>query len=85
MVVGLKLSFLLYLKFMQREYNIEVDDFDKQYLLIEKVIINGCNICKSLDVFINNFIIEGWFIIKIVVFLVDFNKENCYLFYSFII
>ncbi|XP_021721700.1 uncharacterized protein LOC110689261 isoform X2 [Chenopodium quinoa] len=81
LAVVLKPSLQLYFKLMQRT-DAELEHIDEHLSLTEKAIMNACDISKSLDASSNYPIIEGWPVAKVAVFLIDYRKENCYLFHG---
>ncbi|GMH08670.1 hypothetical protein Nepgr_010510 [Nepenthes gracilis] len=75
-------NLLPYLKLMRVAKYDELDDVEGQLSLTEKMIMDACDISKSLDSSKDVPITEGWPITKLAIFLVDNWKENCFLLHS---
>lgn len=67
---------------MKGSNDTELEDLAKKYSIAEKMIMDACNISKSLDASREVPYIEGWPISKVAVLLVDSKKENCFLLFS---
>ncbi|GAB2294172.1 hypothetical protein Dimus_028392 [Dionaea muscipula] len=77
-----KPSLMSYMKLMRGANYDGEDDLDKQLSSTEKLIMDACNISRSLDASRDVPVIEGWPVTKVGVFLVDSRKENCLLLHS---
>ncbi|KAH7521312.1 hypothetical protein FEM48_Zijuj07G0019700 [Ziziphus jujuba var. spinosa] len=82
LAVVLRPALLAHLTFMQGSNDIELEDLDKKFSITEKMIVDACNVSKSLDASREVPYIEGWPISKVAVLLVDSKKENCFLLFS---
>lgn len=82
LIVVLKPPLLAYMKFLQRNDDAELVDPEKQLSLMEKTIMNACDLCMGLNASKDIPDIEGWSISEVAVFLVDSRKENCLLLIS---
>lgn len=67
---------------MQQCSETELNDVEKQLSVVEKVIMDACDVCMCLDASKNVPNIEGWPIAKVTVLLVDCKKEKCFLLYN---
>ncbi|URE32988.1 hypothetical protein MUK42_34258, partial [Musa troglodytarum] len=54
----------------------ELQDLDQQLSVMEKKIMDACNISKTLDALKNVPNMDGWLVSRVAVFLVDASKEN---------
>ncbi|XP_054817169.1 uncharacterized protein LOC129316827 [Prosopis cineraria] len=79
LAVVLKPSLLAYMNFMQQSGETELNDVEKQLSVVEKMVMDACDICTCLDASKNVPNIEGWPIAKVTVLLIDHKKENCFL------
>ncbi|KAJ0034394.1 hypothetical protein Pint_25754 [Pistacia integerrima] len=82
LAVVMRPALLTHLKLMQRSDDSESNDLEKQISLTEKAVMDACDIAKTLDASKDVPITEGWPISKIVIFLIDARKENCFLQFS---
>ncbi|XP_030463671.1 uncharacterized protein LOC115683307 [Syzygium oleosum] len=82
LVLVLKPPLLEYMKFMQKNDDAELVDPEKQLSLMEKTIMDACDLCMRLNASKEIPDIEGWSISEVVVFLVDSRKEKCLLLFS---
>ncbi|CAL9130135.1 unnamed protein product [Musa textilis] len=57
----------------------ELQDLDQQLSVMEKKIMDACNISKTLDALKNVPNMDGWLVSRVAVFLVDASKEKCFL------
>ncbi|KAI9079351.1 hypothetical protein K1719_038650 [Acacia pycnantha] len=71
LAVVLKPTLLAYMNFMQQCSEIELNDVEKQLSVVEKTIMDACDICMCLDASKNVPNIEGWPIAKVTVLLID--------------
>lgn len=78
----LRPSLLGYLKLMQISDNAELDDLENQTSVTDKMIMRACDISSRLDALKDAPVTDGWPISKVTVFLVDSEKENCFLIFS---
>lgn len=76
LAVIVKPTLLEYMKFMNQQET-ELLDVDEQLSVVEKVIMEACDICMCLDASKNVPNIEGWPIAKVAVLLIDCKKEKC--------
>ncbi|KAJ4968119.1 hypothetical protein NE237_014820 [Protea cynaroides] len=79
--VNAKPNLLVYMTLMQG-CSFGEDDPGKQLSIMEKVIMDACNICIDLDASKDGSRMEGWPISKVTVFLIDFKKKNCLLLFG---
>ncbi|XP_043704019.1 uncharacterized protein LOC122654106 isoform X2 [Telopea speciosissima] len=79
--VNAKPNLLAHMKLMQG-CNFGECDRDQQLSITENVIMDACNICVDLDASKDGPSMEGWPISKITIFLIDFMKKNCLLFFG---
>ncbi|QCD88448.1 hypothetical protein DEO72_LG3g2996 [Vigna unguiculata] len=82
LVVVLRPALLAYMKFMQNSNEEELTDVEKQLSLTEKMIMEACDVSKSLDVSKSVPNIEGWPITKVTILLIDSKKEKCFLLFG---
>ncbi|KAK4286592.1 hypothetical protein QN277_003126 [Acacia crassicarpa] len=82
LAVVLKPTLLAYMNFMQQCSETELNDVEKQLSVVEKTIMDACDICNCLDASKNVPNIEGWPIAKVTVLLIDCKKEKCFLLYN---
>ncbi|WOK96481.1 hypothetical protein Cni_G05188 [Canna indica] len=73
-----KPSLLSYMNFMHKDLT-HPQDPDKDLSIMEKHIINACDISSTLDATKNAPDMEGWPVSQIAVFLVDADLNKCYL------
>lgn len=67
---------------MQQCSETELNDVEKQLSVVEKMIMDACDICMCLDASKNVPNIEGWPIAKVTVLLTDCKREKCLLLYN---
>lgn len=67
---------------MQQCSETELNDVEKQLSVVEKMIMDACDICMCLDASKKVPNIEGWPIAKVTVLLIDCKKEKCFLLYN---
>ncbi|GAB4850788.1 hypothetical protein Ancab_030088 [Ancistrocladus abbreviatus] len=84
LAVVLKPNLYSYMKLMKLANYHELNDLDKQLSLTENMMMEACDISTSLDASKDIPVIEGWPISKVAIFLVDAQKENCYLLHGII-
>ncbi|PON38474.1 hypothetical protein TorRG33x02_344980 [Trema orientale] len=82
LAVILKPALLGHLKVTQISNYKELDDLANQLSLTEKSIMQACDISRTLDASREVPLVERWPITKVAVFLVDLNKEKCWLKFS---
>ncbi|XP_030536474.1 uncharacterized protein LOC115745196 isoform X1 [Rhodamnia argentea] len=82
LILGFNPPLLEYMKFMRKSDDAELIDPDKQLSLVEKTIMDACDLCMRLNASKDSPDIEGWAISEVIVFLVDSRKENCLLKFS---
>ncbi|XP_028808434.1 uncharacterized protein LOC114763001 [Neltuma alba] len=82
LAVVLKPTLLAYMNFMQQCGETELNDVEKQLSVVEKMIMDACDICMCLDAAKTVPNIEGWPIAKVTVLLIDCKKEKCFLLYN---
>ncbi|XP_014521141.1 uncharacterized protein LOC106777845 isoform X2 [Vigna radiata var. radiata] len=82
LVVVLRPALLAYMQFMQNSHEEELTDVEKQLSLTEKMIMEACDVSKSLDASKNVPNIEGWPITKVAILLIDSKKEKCFLLFG---
>ncbi|KAF3455402.1 hypothetical protein FNV43_RR00026 [Rhamnella rubrinervis] len=82
LAVVLRPALLAYLTFMQGINGMESEKLDKKFSILEKTIMEACDISKILDASREVPNIEGWPISEVSVLLVDSKEENCYLLFS---
>ncbi|CAD5169262.1 unnamed protein product [Musa acuminata subsp. malaccensis] len=69
---------LTYMNVMHKNAE-ELQDLDQQLSVMEKKIMDACNISKTLDALKNAPNMDGWLVSRVAVFLVDASKEKCFL------
>lgn len=82
LILGFHPPLLEYMKFMRKSDDTELIDPEKQLSLVEKTIMDSCDLCMRLNASKDSPDIEGWAISEVIVFLVDSRKENCLLEFS---
>ncbi|XP_047161287.1 uncharacterized protein LOC124831357 [Vigna umbellata] len=82
LVVVLRPALLAYMQFMQNSHEEELTNVEKQLSLTEKMIMEACDVSKSLDASKNVPNIEGWPITKVAILLIDSKKEKCFLLFG---
>ncbi|THU48390.1 hypothetical protein C4D60_Mb09t25730 [Musa balbisiana] len=69
---------LTYMNVMHKNAE-ELQDLVQQLSVMEKKIMDACNISKTLDALKNAPNMDGWLVSRVAVFLVDASKEKCFL------
>ncbi|BAT90827.1 hypothetical protein VIGAN_06211600 [Vigna angularis var. angularis] len=82
LVVVLRPALLAHMQFMQNSHEEELTNVEKQLSLTEKMIMEACDVSKSLDASKNVPNIEGWPITKVAILLIDSKKEKCFLLFG---
>ncbi|RWV85704.1 hypothetical protein GW17_00052483 [Ensete ventricosum] len=69
---------LTYMNVMHKNA-VELQDLDQQLSVMEKKIMDACNISSTLDALNNAPNMDRWLVSRVAVFLVDASKEKCFL------